>query len=224
MMNATDPILRREPHMATVTSLERNALPLPEERTGLTVADLADRFGPISFSRIRSNPAPGTATEDDVVMIRNREKLLYELVDGVLVRKTMGYYESVLAGTILWLLRNYVDSRKLGIVATADGMMRLWPGMIRIPDVSFIAADRLSGRRVPREPICPIVPDLAVEVLSEGNTKNPRGCPGAFRFGPKRPDTALDHRCQDPRSPTPRSDTSSAGSLTSTAGWRNSKG
>ncbi len=52
-----------------------------------------------------------------------------------------------------------------------DGMVRLNPGLIRIPDVSFISADRLPGRRMPREAICPIIPDLAIEVLSKSNTR-----------------------------------------------------
>ena len=41
---------------------------------------------------------------------------------------------------------------------------------MRIPDVSFVSWDRLPQRRVPRQPIPDLVPDLAVEVLSEGNT------------------------------------------------------
>jgi len=50
-----------------------------------TAADLVERFGPIPLRRIRSDPAPGTATEEDVVEIHLREDRLYELVDGVLV-------------------------------------------------------------------------------------------------------------------------------------------
>jgi len=42
---------------------------------------------------------------------------------------------------------------------------------VRIPDLSFITWDRLPGRESPREPIPDLAPDLAVEVLSEGNTK-----------------------------------------------------
>ena len=49
-------------------------------------------------------------------------------------------------------------------------MLRLAPGLVRIPDISFISWDRLPQRRVPRQPIPDLVPDLAVEVLSEGNT------------------------------------------------------
>jgi hypothetical protein len=69
--------------------------------TGLTadwtVADLLNRFGPILLRRVRQDPAPGSATEQDVIDIHDKEKRLYELVDGVLVEKTMGIQESYLA-------------------------------------------------------------------------------------------------------------------------------
>src|SRR5262249_7981225 len=67
-------------------------------------------------------------------------------------------------------LRNFAKAHNLGIVAGADGMMRLLGEFVRIPDVSFISWDRLPGRQIPRKPIPDLVPDLAVEVLSEGNT------------------------------------------------------
>ncbi len=62
----------------------------------LTLADVLRQLGGISPKRIRFRPAPGTATEKDVIEIRDRERRLYELVDGVLVEKVMGYWESVL--------------------------------------------------------------------------------------------------------------------------------
>ena len=62
-----------------------------------TVADLQRRFGPIPFSRIRQNPPPGRATEDDVVWLNDHEDRLCELVDGILVEKTVGLEESWLA-------------------------------------------------------------------------------------------------------------------------------
>ena len=63
----------------------------------LTLADVLQQLGGISPRRIRFRPAPETATEDDVVKIRDRERRLFELVDGVLVEKVLGYWESVLA-------------------------------------------------------------------------------------------------------------------------------
>jgi Uma2 family endonuclease len=49
-------------------------------------------------------------------------------------------------------------------------MLRLSPGFVRIPDLSFISRARLAHHRSARAPILPLAPDLAIEVLSEGNT------------------------------------------------------
>ncbi len=136
-----------------------------------TAADLAERFGPMPLSRIRFDPPPGAATEADVVEIHLREDRLYELVDGVLVEKTMGTYEAYLATVIVELLSPFVRRKRLGFVLGADGMMRLAPDLVRIPDVSFISWDRLPSRRVPRTPIAKLAPDLAIEVISRGNTR-----------------------------------------------------
>jgi Uma2 family endonuclease len=135
-----------------------------------TIGDLLDRLGGISPQRVRFKPAPGTATEQDVISVEARENRLCELVDGVLVEKPMGYVESLLAMAIGDVLREFVKPRKLGLVTGESGMMRLFPGLVRIPDVAYVGWDRIPGRRVPRQPIPDLVPHLVVEVLSESNT------------------------------------------------------
>lgn len=137
----------------------------------VTIGDLLEELGDIPPGRVRLRPAPGTATERDVIAVEASENRLCELVDGVLVEKVMAYYESRVAVVICTFLENYLEEHDLGIVAGADGMMRLAPGLVRIPDVSFVSWKRLPGRRVPRDPIARLAPDLAVEVLSEGNTE-----------------------------------------------------
>jgi Uma2 family endonuclease len=137
---------------------------------GRTVADLLDQLGGISANRVRLHPSPGTATVQDVIDIRARERRLYELVDGVLVEKAMGFQESVLACVLIQLLRNWVDQNPLGVVTGPDGMMRLAEGLVRIPDVAFVAWERFPNRVLPRKPVPRLAPDLAVEVLSAGNT------------------------------------------------------
>ena len=136
----------------------------------LTLADVLQQLGGISPRRIRFRPAPGTATEEDVVKIRDRERRLFELVDGILVEKVMGYWESVLAIELARLLGNFVNRRKSGTIAGEAGMLRLSPGLVRIPDLSFISRVRLARHHRARAPILPLAPDLAIEVLSEGNT------------------------------------------------------
>ena len=44
------------------------------------------------------------------------------------------------------------------------------PGLIRIPDVAFLSIEKFPGGRFPRDAALPFAPDLAVEVISKGNT------------------------------------------------------
>jgi Uma2 family endonuclease len=136
-----------------------------------TMADLLDRLGGIPLNRIRFHPPPGTATEADVIEADTRHDRLCELIDGVLVEKAMGLRESFLAIALGSFLREFVVPRNLGLVSGEAGMMRLFAGMVRIPDVAFASWARFPGRRVPVEPIPDLVPDLAVEVLSRSNTE-----------------------------------------------------
>jgi Uma2 family endonuclease len=135
-----------------------------------TFRDVYQTVGDVAPERIRLDPAPGKGTEQDVLDLHDRTSRLYELVDGVLVEKVMGLKESVVAAAVGRLLGNFVEDNDLGVVAGADGMVRLAAGLVRIPGVSFIAWRQLPGRVCPEEPIPGLAPDLAVEVLSEGNT------------------------------------------------------
>lgn len=134
------------------------------------VGELLTRLGDIPPNRVRLRPAPGTATEGDVLAVNERHDRLCELIDGTLVEKSMGFRESLLAGAIVAALRAFVNPRNLGLVAGPDGMVRLLPGLVRIPDVAYVSWHRVPGGRVPTEPIPAIAPDIAVEVLSESNT------------------------------------------------------
>src|SRR5438132_58024 len=137
-----------------------------------TLADLVRRLGGVSLKRILTKPAPGTATERDLIAaLEAPRKRICELVDGVLVEKPLGTLEAILAGVIVQLFWNFVEPRDLGVVIPADGPLRLWLGWVRIPDVSCVAWSRIPGREFPDHPIARIIPDLAIEVLSKGNTK-----------------------------------------------------
>jgi Uma2 family endonuclease len=136
-----------------------------------TLAELMDRLGGISLERVKMRPPPGTAGETDLLAARTRPggKLL-ELVDGVLVEKAVGTREALLGGILLHLLWDYLETHDLGQALPGDGMLRLMPAVVRVPDVSFIRWDKLPQGELPEDPIANLVPDLAVEILSEGNT------------------------------------------------------
>lgn len=136
-----------------------------------TLADLLERLGGVPLDRIRFRPFPGTATEADVLVGPNGGQRLCELVDGVLVEKGMGFYESLLAMVLGHFFQAFLDAYPLGVVVGEAAMLRLAPGLVRAPDVSFISWDRFPNRLLPAEAIPGLAPDLAVEVLSESNTE-----------------------------------------------------
>jgi Uma2 family endonuclease len=135
----------------------------------VTLADLWDRLGKVPLERIRMTPAPGTATERDWLKIDRKAKNLCELIDGTLVLKGMGAPESMLAARLIHWLMLFLADNDLGVVLDGQGAMRLLPGLVRIPDVSFLSWERLPNHAFPDQPLPDLVPDLAVEVIS--NTK-----------------------------------------------------
>jgi Uma2 family endonuclease len=140
-------------------------------RTPDTFDQLLADLGDIHPRRVRLNPPPGRATVADVVRLNDRDGRLYELVNGTLVEKVMGFSESNLATYLIRAVGNYLDEHDIGELVGADGMMQIFPNLVRIPDVAFISSSRLPGGNVPTDQVPRIVPDLAVEVLSPGNTK-----------------------------------------------------
>jgi hypothetical protein len=63
-----------------------------------SLADFWKGIGRIPLHRIRMVPPPGTATEKDLLSMNDRTNRLCELIDGVLVEKTMGAPEGYIAG------------------------------------------------------------------------------------------------------------------------------
>jgi Uma2 family endonuclease len=135
-----------------------------------TVADLLACLGDVPAERVLIDPALGTATEQDVIAVEAQTGRLCELVDGVLVEKAVGYDESRLAVELMLFLGEYLRHNDLGALAGEAGTLRLRPGLVRIPDVSFVVWQRMPPPDAPRKAIPDLAPDLAVEVLSESNT------------------------------------------------------
>jgi Uma2 family endonuclease len=136
-----------------------------------TFADLWAKLGRIPLERIRAVPAAGTATEDDLPRAEGHTGRIYELIDGVLVEKAMGYLESLIAAKVIHCLMTFLERHDLGIVLGEAGTLKISPHQVRAPDVCFLAWERFPNRQFPAEPIPALVPDLAIEVLSEGNTE-----------------------------------------------------
>ncbi len=137
-----------------------------------TLAGLLNRLQDIPAERVRMRPYPGTATEQDVIeAVESKYGRACELVDGVLVEKAMGYYESRLAFVLIGFLDSYLREHDQGIGLAPDAMIRTEPGRVRLPDVSFFLWDRFPGKVLPAGQILNLVPDFAVEILSPANTR-----------------------------------------------------
>jgi Uma2 family endonuclease len=134
-----------------------------------TMDDLHERLGRVPLNRIRTKPAPGTATEEDLL---RAPKPICELIDGVLVEKPVGDRESILGLYIGRLIGNHVEPDDLGVVLGADGFIRVGESQLRAPDVTFIPWSSFPGGEPPEdEAYWSVAPGLIVEVLSPGNTR-----------------------------------------------------
>jgi Uma2 family endonuclease len=139
-------------------------------QTDWTLADFWTHLGGIPPERIRMFPPPGTATEKDVLEVERQTGRPCELIDGTLVEKTVGYKESLIAAEVIFLIKLFLRDCDLGIVLGEAGTLRVLPRQVRVPDVCFISWEHFPNRELPSEPIPALAPDLAIEVLSAGNT------------------------------------------------------
>ncbi len=104
--------------------------------------------------------------------MRDSSRRIFELVDGILVEKVMASKESEIAASLIRILGNFIQPRKLGKVLGEAGMYRLKSGLVRIPDVSYLSHDRYASvPEIKDQRIWTVVPNLAIEVISEGNSQ-----------------------------------------------------
>ena len=138
-----------------------------------TLADVQKRLGHVPESRILTFPAPGTATDEDLLDNSITQGLVCELVDGIMVEKGMGFNSDLIAFWIGHLIATFLDQNNLGIVAGSQGPYRFRIGLVRVPDVSFIRWDRVDNTdeiENPTGPFQDVIPNLVVEVLSPSNS------------------------------------------------------
>jgi Uma2 family endonuclease len=136
-----------------------------------TLADLVARLGDVPLNRIRLLSPARPATEDDLLLLSEKYDIHCELVDGVLVEKPVGYYESRIASVLSHFIETYFDQHPIGIAAGESGPMRTTPGQVRMPDVSVVLGGRLTEEMLKTQKVLRLAPDLAIEILSESNTK-----------------------------------------------------
>lgn len=134
-----------------------------------TLADVIAAAGGVPPEQVIYTPLPGTATEADVVAY-DRVGESYELLNGILLRKVMGAEEDIIGCWLCHLLWQYVEDNDLGIVGSSQAMLRLAPGLVRMPDACFTPWE-LRDRATPGAVFQDVLPTLVVEVLSASNRK-----------------------------------------------------
>lgn len=99
--------------------------------------------------------------------------MLYEIVDGEIVEKTMGAYEELFALSLYDLLTDFVRPKSLGRAAH-EVLFNLAPlNVSRRPDVAFVSSDRWTPGAINlKTPSWNVIPNLAVEIVSPSNSMN----------------------------------------------------
>ena len=94
----------------------------------------------------------------------------YELINGEMVKMTApGVDHGLLAGVMFVFLWNHVTEYDLGTTAVEAGFRSIHdPQLVLRPDVAFISYATLPKNR--RKGLSPVMPDLAVENASPGNS------------------------------------------------------
>jgi Uma2 family endonuclease len=97
----------------------------------------------------------------------------YELVKGELRKMSpSGWKHGVVVVNITLLLGQYVKTNNLGVCCGAETGFKIAsdPDTVRAPDLGFVSRERIPEGGVPIT-FWPGAPDLAVEVLSPGDTR-----------------------------------------------------
>lgn len=138
-----------------------------------TFAEVLAHLGDVPPERVLTNPAPGTATPDDLANPAVVGDRLCELVDGILLEKAIGAHADGIGAWLLVQIFNFASLQNLGKTFGAQGGFVVGGLTVRMPDVSFyrwdtatdpVELDHLTTAFLQEEP------DLVVEVLSPGNT------------------------------------------------------
>ncbi|MEB3121669.1 MAG: Uma2 family endonuclease [Snowella sp.] len=95
----------------------------------------------------------------------------YEIINGELIDMgNSGALHGYVCSLALAALAGYILPKKLGVILDSSTAFKMKNGNKRSPDIAFFAKERLQGMTVLPSGYLEGAPDLAVEVLSPGNT------------------------------------------------------
>jgi Uma2 family endonuclease len=122
--------------------------------------------------RVRLQPpkvwvADRPLTLDDYLRLMDEDDL-YELVDGMLVERTMAavWHHEQLFGWMMSILSPYVEARQLGYVAGSRSAVKISEFRSRLPDLLFIRKERAA---IITESVITGAPDWVLEIRSRAN-------------------------------------------------------
>jgi Uma2 family endonuclease len=123
----------------------------------------ASRPGESTKTGPRTEPGPSSMPVPD--------DILYEVVDGEILEKTVGVQESEIATLLIEFLAPFVRAHRLGkVLGEMIFRINIIKDLQRRPDVAFVSSARWPiKRRVPDTAVWDLVPDLAIEVISPTN-------------------------------------------------------
>ncbi|HLB47028.1 MAG TPA: Uma2 family endonuclease [Anaerolineales bacterium] len=99
----------------------------------------------------------------------------FEVVRGVCIEMSpASALHGKVTSTLHFLIVSHVRKNRLGEVTAAETgfVLTRAPDTVRAADVGFISASRLSLTGIPETGFWPIAPDLAVEVVSPGDSSD----------------------------------------------------
>ncbi len=109
---------------------------------------------------------------DNELMSLPRDGRKYELIEGELLMSPVGATHSLVCLNLATLLIRFVEGKRLGKVFDSSMGFRLSPKILLSPDVSYVSKARLKKIMIAPEKFLYGAPDLAVEVLSPGDTRD----------------------------------------------------
>jgi Uma2 family endonuclease len=117
------------------------------------------------MSLVLDPPAkPKAVTPEELLAMPDGDR--YELVNGRLKELSVGVKSSFVAGMIYYLLARFLSRQRQGdLFPEGTSFQCFGDRTVRKPDCSFLRAGRLTPA-IWKAGHCPLVPDLAVEVLS----------------------------------------------------------
>jgi Uma2 family endonuclease len=111
-------------------------------------------------------------TTAEELFMMPKDGFRYELVKGELRKTSLASCEhGVVVANLTVLLGFFIKTNKLGIAFGAETGFKIAtnPDTVRAPDIAFVRRERIPESGIPKK-FWPGAPDLAVEVVSPGDT------------------------------------------------------